>query len=284
MNRAVAPHRVRGRTRHKSCRAIQGENAMKQLPYPAIAAALTIPLFAALPVHEIRAQPASARAYDAPAVFQAAGPDGASIQASVDGYRAALGDVNNGNAPGPLASGRREINWDGGGSTATAIATTPFAGFLNTRGALFVTPGSGFVQAPASGLADTFSNAGYAAIFAAFSPVRLFSPIGSTLTDVEFFVPGSGGGLAATTRGFGAIFSDVDLPDGSGPADKRGNRKASTLVQYFGLDGQLLYSSFVPPSPGDAGFAFFGVVFEDARVARVRILTGNALPGADDER
>jgi hypothetical protein len=257
---------------------------MKNLLHPAIAVALTIPLMVALPVQEAGAQPAGVRTFEAPIVFQAAGPDVASIQASVDGYRAALGDVNNGNAAGPLASGRREINWDGGGSTATSLATTPFAGFLNTRGALFVTPGSGFVQAPATGLADTFSNPDYAAIFAAFSPVRLFSPIGSTLTDVEFFVPGSGGGLAATTRGFGAIFSDVDLPDGSGPGDKRGNRKASTLVQYFGLDGQLLYSSFVPASPGDAGFAFLGIVFEDARVARVRIRTGNALPGADDGR
>ena len=165
-----------------------------------------------------------------------------------------------------------------------AIAATPFAGFLNTRGALFVTPGSGFVQAPSSGLADTFANPAYATIFAPFSPVRLFSPIDSNVTHVEFFLPGSAGGLLATTRGFGAILSDVDLPDGSGPGGKRGNRKASTLVEYFGLDGGLLYSNFVPASPGDAGFAFLGIAFDDARIARVRISTGNAVPGADDER
>src|SRR5438874_1674367 len=34
-----------------------------------------------------------------------------SIQGTVDAFRAALGDPNNGNAPGPLFSGRREINW-----------------------------------------------------------------------------------------------------------------------------------------------------------------------------
>ena len=78
--------------------------------------------------------------------------------------------------------------------------------------------------------------------------------------------------------------SDVDLPDGSGPGGKQGNRKASTLVEYFGLDGGLLYSNFVPASPGDAGFAFLGISFDDPRVARVRISTGNAVPGADDER
>jgi hypothetical protein len=59
-------------------------------------------------------------------VFQAAGPNVASIQSNVDAYRAALGDPNNGNGPGPLATGRREINWDGGGGvTATAIG--PYA-------------------------------------------------------------------------------------------------------------------------------------------------------------
>jgi hypothetical protein len=257
---------------------------MKHSLYPAVAAVLTMSMTAWQPIEAASAQVATVRGYEAPAVFQAAGPDAASIQATVDAYRLALGEVNNGNAPGPLASGRREINWDGGGSTATAIAATPFAGFLNTRGALFVTPGSGFVQAPSSGLADTFANPSYATIFAPFSPVRLFSPIDSNVTHVEFFLPGSAGGLLATTRGFGAIVSDVDLPDGSGPGGKRGNRKASTLVEYFGLDGGLLYSNFVPASPGDAGFSFLGIAFDDARIARVRISTGNALPGADDVR
>src|SRR5262245_54262455 len=48
---------------------------------------------------------------DQPLVFQAAGVTAASIQSTVDAYRAALGDPNNGNNPGPLADGRREINW-----------------------------------------------------------------------------------------------------------------------------------------------------------------------------
>jgi len=257
---------------------------MKYSRYMAVAAVLTTSLMAWQPIEAAPAPVVQARGYEPPTVFQAAGPDAASIQATVDAFRIELGEVNNGNAPGPLASGRREINWDGGGSTATAIATTPFAGFLNTRGALFVTPGSGFVQAPSSGLAETFSNPDYATIFAPFSPVRLFSPIGSNVTHVEFFLPGSAGGVLATTRGFGAVVSDVDLPDGSGPGGKRGNRKASTLVEYFGLDGGLLYSNFVPASPGDAGFAFLGITFDDPRVARVRISTGNAVPGADDER
>ena len=53
---------------------------------------------------------------------------------------------------------RREINWDGGGSTATSLVPTPFEGFLVNRGALFTTPGTGFVQAPVDGLVTTFGD------------------------------------------------------------------------------------------------------------------------------
>jgi len=116
-------------------------------------------------------------------VFQAAGPNAASIQSTVDQFRAAVSgvnNVNNGNQAGPLANGRREINWDGGSTTntATSLGATPFDVFLNTRGNRSITPGTGFVQAPASGLADTFGNPSYANIFKTFSPSRLFSPIG----------------------------------------------------------------------------------------------------------
>lgn len=256
---------------------------MKHSKYSALAG-LTAMSLMALSIGEAGAHGADPQAFEPPAVFQAAGPTAASIQASLDAYRLALGGDNNGIAKGPLTSGRREINWDGGGSTATALGPTPLTQFLDGRGSLFVTPGSGFVQATPSGLAQTFSNPTYEKVFQPFSQSRLFSSIGSNVTVVTFFVPGSAGGLVATTRGFGAIFSDVDLPDGRGPGAKRGNRKSSTLVEYYGLDGRLLYSSFVPASPGDAGFSFFGITFKDARVASVRITAGNVAPGPDDER
>ena len=50
------------------------------------------------------------RDFVAPTVFQAAGPDIASIQNTVEQYRTALGATNNGNAAGPLrkeGGGRR---------------------------------------------------------------------------------------------------------------------------------------------------------------------------------
>jgi hypothetical protein len=214
----------------------------------------------------------------APAVFQAAGPSVASIQSTVDQYRAALGGVNNGNNPGPLAGGRREINWDGGGSTATSPGPTPFTVFLNSRGGQMTTPGTGFVQAPLDGLVTTFANATYADIFQPFSPVRFFSPVGSNLTEVRFFLPGSNGATAATTRGFGVVFSDVDQPDG-------GVQRwyGSTFVAYYDVYGSLLYWSVIPPSPGDGSLSFLGILFDDARIASVLIRTGDEKPGANDE-
>jgi len=225
-----------------------------------------------------------------PVVFQAAGPTVASIQSSVDAYRAALGNPNNGNAPGPLASGRREINWDGGGANQTTdVPVTPFNVFLNTRGGQFTTPGTGLSQGPPSGgpqggLAALFDNPTYGTTFSTFSPLRLFTPVGSNITDALFFIPGTNGAAPATVSGFGAVFTDVDQPDGSGPGQKHGNRRASTLVEYFDADGKLLFSSFVPASPGDGSLSFLGIMFDDARIARVRITSGNVAPGPDDDR
>jgi hypothetical protein len=224
-------------------------------------------------------------------VFQAAGPNGNSIQSTITEFQNALG-ANNGitTVPPvtPLTTGRREINWDGGSTanTTTTLTPTPILDqFLSGRGARFTTPGTGFVQATPSGLAaaDVFANPSYATIFKAFSLQRLFSPIGSNVHDTLFFVPGHGDEQPATTRGFGAVFSDIDLPDGSGPGEKEGNRHASTLIEFYGANGDLLFSSFAPASPGDGNLSFFGIVFDDARIARVRIIAG-ATPGVDDTR
>ncbi|HWP44813.1 MAG TPA: hypothetical protein VNO14_16325 [Blastocatellia bacterium] len=200
----------------------------------------------------------------APVVFSATGSDPASIQSTVEAFRAVLGTPNNGNAPGPLAGGRREINWDGGGSTATSLAGTPFAGFQATRGALFTTPGTGFVQAPVDGIATTFSNLSYSTIFQPFSPVRLFSPTGSNITDATFFIPG-GANIPATVNGFGAVFTDVDLP-------------MSTSIELFDPQGMSLGVFFAPPA--NNGLSFIGVVFNAGeRVSRVRITSGNVAAG-----
>jgi hypothetical protein len=264
---------------------------MKKYVFVALSAILGV-LAIGLPLRfdqTAQAQENTTKDFVAPIVFQAAGPNTASIQSTVDAYRAELGNPDNRNNAGPLNTGHREINWDGGGGVdITTAPVTPFNTFLNTRGSQFTTPGIGLSQAPPSGgpqggLAALFNNASYASIFKTFSPLRLFTPVGSNVTEAFFFVPGSQGNIPATVSGFGAVFTDVDQPDGSGPAEKHGNRHASTLMEFFGVNGELLFSSYVPAAPGDGNLTFFGVKFNDARIARVRITTGNAAPGADDD-
>src|SRR5262245_17550628 len=219
-----------------------------------------------------------------PLVFQAAGPDAASIQSSVDAFRAALGG-NNLNNPGPLQKGRREINWDGGNPNllVTTAPVTPFLVFLNTRGSQFKTPGLGLSQAPPSGgpqggLAVLFGNPTYATIFRTFSASRLFTPVGSNITVASFSIPGTNGTAPATIRGFGAVFTDVDQPNGS-PTPRVTNAGSSTLIEYFDRNGRLLFTGFVPAAPGNGNLSFFGIKFDDARIASVQIKTGNVAPG-----
>ena len=155
----------------------------------------------------------------APILFSDSGANPAAIQATVDAFRVALGDPNNGNTLASLPSGRREINWDGGGPpviNGTAPAT-PFIIFQNTRGATFTTAGTGLTQAAPTGglLSLDLINPTYATAFSTFSANRLFTPIGSNITDATFSVPGTNGSIPASVTGFGAVFTDVDLGDSS---------------------------------------------------------------------
>jgi hypothetical protein len=217
----------------------------------------------------------SAHAVEASAItFVDAEANAALLTPIVDSFRAALGNPNNANNPGPLASGRREINWDGGGSTATAISGSVLSAFLNTRGSLYTTPGSGTIQAPipddgvSPGFVGTFGQPGYATEFEFFSPVRLFAPIGSNITDVTFFLPGSNGAVPAFVSGYGAIFTDVDIA-------------GSTSLQFFDLNNLLLAT--VTALPLDDGLSFAGAIFDAGeRIGRVRLTSGNVALGVAD--
>ena len=188
-----------------------------------------------------------------------------SIQSTVDSFRAALGGPNNGNNPGPLASGRREINWDGGGATTAAVSGPVLTAFTNTRGSTFSTQGTGFLQTPVNDPVLTSINPSYATTFSAFSPQRIFTPVTSNITDVTFSVPGTNGATAATVAGFGAIFSDVDLPN-------------VTRMEFFDSSSvQILSLNALPGTATDGSFSFLGAVANAGeRIARVRITTGNS--------
>jgi hypothetical protein len=202
-------------------------------------------------------------------VISAAGLTPASIQTSVDTFRASLGTLN-ANVAGSLGSGRREINWDGVPDTFAAPNNLP-ANFFNVnspRGVVLSTPGTGFqVSANASNPTATpvqFGNIDptYSGFFEPFSAQRLFTPLGSNITDVTFFVPGSA--APALTTGFGSIFSDVDLAN-------------VTSLQFFGATNNDLGTYFVPSISGNETFSFLGVSFSSAVVSRVRITSGTQI-------
>ena len=213
-----------------------------------------------------------------PVVFSAGG----SITTTVDNFRGALGNPNNGNAAGQ-ATGRREINWDGGTATDGTLAVTPFTVFRNTRGATFTTPGSGLTQTPivggtvdiapgVGGVQGSLSalNATYATAFTTFSPNRLFVPLDSNTTDALFSVPGTNGTAPATVNGFGVVFTDVDLA-------------TSSSLQFFDTQGNSLGIFNVPVGgTADGSLSFLGVTFTTEQVARVRIVSGNTALGPND--
>lgn len=167
---------------------------------------------------------------------------------------------------------RREINWDGVPDAAAAPNNLPpdFFNVASPRGVVFSTPGTALQVSAnaASGTPVEFGNidASYPATFDPFSPQRLFTAIGSTVVDVTFFIPGTT--TPAFVRGFGAIFSDVDLSD-------------QTRIAFFGPSNVSLGGFAVPPQVGDATFSFLGVDFQANVVSRVRITNGNFALGAD---
>jgi hypothetical protein len=114
-------------------------------------------------------------------------------------------------------------------------------------------------------------NPTYATTFAAFSPLRLFAPVGSNITDGTFSLPGTGGSVAATVSGFGAVFSDVDLA-------------GSTSLEFFGVSGASLGTFDVPiGTTADGSLSCLGVIFDAGeRIARVRIQTGTTALGPTD--
>lgn len=213
----------------------------------------------------------AAPAAAAPVVRQAAGPDAAAITAARDQFRADLGGGTEAGANGSFGGARREINWDGTPDNTFSDPGLLPASFFNVnspRGVLFSGPGTGFLvsaddDSPAdpdpdlvefSSLNPTYDNA-----FGVFSPQKLFAPLGSNITDVEFVVPGSE--TPAVSTGFGAVFTDVD--------------GAGTSIEFFSDSGASLANLPVPAAPGNQGLSFLGATFDAGeRVARVRITSG----------
>jgi hypothetical protein len=197
------------------------------------------------------------------------------IRAAVVQFRALLGP-DNGGGPVGLPQGHREINWDSVPDQFAEPNALP-GDFFNAptapraRGALLRTPGK-YVAVGARpgnpyGAAVRFGNINptYPSRFRTFSPPRLFSPIGSNIVNLTFRVPGTQ--RPAVVRGFGAVYTDVDIPEKTG-------------FRYYDIHGKLLGAFTVPAKP--RGLSFLGVRFPTAVVARVRIEYGNHALGPND--
>ena len=193
----------------------------------------------------------------------------------VNRYKALLGP-DHGGAPVGFSAGRRQINWDHVPDEFARPHLLP-ANFFNARvaprarGAVLSTPGSGVAvsadRTNPAGAAVRFGdiNPTYSERFRTFSPERLFSPIGSNIVNLRFYVPGTN--RPAAVRGFGAVYTDIDRPE-------------NTAFEYFDASGRSLGKFAVPPRP--KGLSFLGVVFRDPVVARVRIEYGDHALGPDD--
>ncbi len=220
------------------------------------------------------------------AVFSGTGD----ITTIVDIFRVVVGEggENNGNEIGSQGEGFREINWDGG-----AVPFNMPGNFFNNQNL----PVNGLPRGVEFGTASNLSffgvsnpvfpsdqffgdnefdtiNATYPDQFTTFSEPRLFAPLDFNIMDVDFFEPGvfdeDGDPVPALVTGFGAIFTDVDLPE-------------STKLEFFDDDGDFLFSQFVEPDP--QGLSFLGVVFDEAVVSKVRITSGSVplSRGLDDD-
>lgn len=198
------------------------------------------------------------------------------IQAKIDEYKALLG-ADNGGDPGTKGlTGFREINWDGLTDAESApnlyvpdLFNSPSA--PRARGIVISTPGTSLMVSadddnPTSTL-PSFGNINptYVQIFPPFSGQRLFSPVGSNIADVYFYVPGSN--TKAVVRGFGAVYVDVD-------------RVENTAFEYFDINNKSLGTYATPVL--DKGHVFLGVLFPEAVIHRVRIEYGNSPLGPND--
>lgn len=217
-----------------------------------------------LATHMALATALAGPAHAAITVFESAAATPGALAATRDSFRAAVGGGAVAGANGDFGGTRREINWDGVPDVRADPNALP-ANFFNLnspRGVVFSspTPGASFAVSANAGqaVAPLF---GFAGDLQAFSAQRLFATVGSTVTDILFFVPGTS--TAATTSAFAAVFVDVENDDATD----------FTTVEFFDLNDTLIFSRHVMTA-GNQGLSFLGgVAGAGERIARVRITT-----------
>jgi len=195
--------------------------------------------------------------------------------AALNAFKAAIGGVDNGATPPEKTSGLRSINWDG-----VALDGTDFGGDSTVidNGHVVNVPTDRWqergltldrniaVSGPLS-LTDTSTfadvNASVDNVLHPFSPTKAFAPFNANVATLAFVTPSTHGTttpVQQTTRGFGAVFANVRLPN-------------STSIEYF--DGATSLGTFYAPV-GTAGQAeFIGELFDRSVVTSVKITFGS---------
>jgi hypothetical protein len=192
--------------------------------------------------------------------YDSAGVDSAAITPTRDAFRTAVGGGTTVGANGSFGGLRREINWDGVPDIRADPNLLP-ADFFNVnspRGAVFTTPGTGFMVSANSGQASPVLF-GFPNDFQTFSAQRLFTALNSTVTDVFFFVPGTN--TVATTSAFGVVLVDVETA-------------LASKIEFFDQSNSLIFSQNASTS-ANQGLSFLGgVANAGERISRVRITSG----------
>jgi hypothetical protein len=184
------------------------------------------------------------------------------LTAKLAEFRALLGEPNNGGTAGQQAAGRREVNWDGVNAPNHNTNTFPNDGF-RARGLIMQSTGAG-LRVSDNDFSDV--NASYDAQFEEFSPAKTFASVGSNAMDLTFRVAGDTT-QPATVRGFGVVFSDVDVSN-------------TSFVEAYDATGRLIGKVAAPIRSDVRGHSFAGITFLSPLIARVRIIGGQGSLGA----
>lgn len=210
----------------------------------------------------VYAEPVNATATQAATSFSGAGATDAT--AAFNAFRTAAG-TDNGVTATPQTSGRREINWDAvrldgtdNNNNTTLIIKDKITGIpinrFQARGVTFsevlAVANDGFVSA----------NANVANQFPAFSTANTFAAFNSNKYTVNFVLASAPTTtpVQAASRGFGAIFLDVEQAN-------------SSSIEYF--NGALSLGKFFVTPSASGQPQFLGVLFNAPIVTRV-VVTG----------
>jgi hypothetical protein len=206
--------------------------------------------------------------------FTEASSNADGLQGTVGRFQSTLGGVNNMDSAGQQG-GFRAINWDG----AMLPFDMPPNAFNNNRGAEFSSSDNKFVvsnpnnredgvpnedrTAPPKDIRFSSLNPEESTRFQVSSANRLLTVLNSNKMVARFFVPAmSDVQDAATSSGFGSVFTDVENP-------------RATRLEFYDKQGCFIGDVYAPPS--SKGLSFAGLIVDGSSkypIYEVRITVG----------